>query len=101
MASTAWATSSGLSTFEESFGPRPENSVATLPGQTTLTRMPCSRRSSATQPESPRTPHLDAQYRPPPAKVFFPARELTLMISPDPRRLIGGSTARETRTTLV
>ena len=41
---TACATSSGVSTFEGSLGPRPENSVATLPGQMTLTRIPCSRK---------------------------------------------------------
>src|SRR3982074_1381318 len=38
---------------------------------------------------------------PPPAKVFFPARELMLMMSPEPRRIMEGATARETRKTLL
>src|SRR6267142_6139999 len=33
---------------------------------------------------------------PPPAKVFLPARELMLMMSPEPRRIMEGATARET-----
>src|SRR5256885_10519079 len=58
---TACATASGLNTFVASFGPRPPNSVATLPGQTVLTRMPCSRSSSAIHPLSPCTAHFEAQ----------------------------------------
>src|SRR5713101_7130451 len=52
------------------------------------------------QPESPCTPHFDAQYSPPPAKVFLPASELILIMSPPPCRIIDGTTARETRKTL-
>src|SRR6266436_4625698 len=52
------------------------------------------------QPESPCTPHFDAQYSPPPAKVFLPASELILIMSPLPCRIIDGTTARETRKTL-
>ena len=59
--STAWATSSGERTLAGSFELRGENSVATLPGQITLTRMPCSRKSSAMQAERPWRPHLEAQ----------------------------------------
>src|SRR5713226_4341821 len=51
-------------------------------------------------PESPCTPHFDAQYNPPPANVFLPARELIFMMSPPPCRIIDGITARETRKTL-
>src|SRR6266404_7403354 len=99
-ACTACATSSGCSAFPASLRPRPENSVATLPGQITLTRIPWSRKSSAMQPESPCTPHFDAQYNPPPANVFLPASELILMMSPSPCRISEGTTARETRNTL-
>src|SRR5258707_2348266 len=38
---------------------------------------------------------------PPPANVFLPARELMLMMSPEPRRIMEGATARETRKTLL
>src|SRR5579859_5021961 len=79
---TACATSSGRNTFVASFGPRPENSVATLPGQIVLTRMRCSRNSSAMHPLNPCTPHFEAQYTPPPANTFFPASELMLIMSP-------------------
>src|SRR6266436_2959104 len=51
-------------------------------------------------PESPCTPHFDAQYNPPPANVFLPASELILMMSPPPCRIIDWTTARETRNTL-
>src|SRR3989441_1273469 len=47
--STACATSSGWSIFAESFPVWGENSVATVPGQMTLTRMPWPRSSSARQ----------------------------------------------------
>src|SRR5215469_5525381 len=50
---TACATSSGVSTFEGSFRVLPENSVATLPGQTRVTRIPKPRRSSAIHPARP------------------------------------------------
>src|SRR5208337_5490410 len=82
------------------FGPRPENSVATLPGQIALTLIPYVRRSSAMHPVNPCRPHLDAQYRPPPANVFFPASELILIMSPRRRFIISGATALETRNTL-
>ena len=38
---------------------------------------------------------------PPPAKALRPARELMLMISPAPRWITEGATARETRKTLL
>src|SRR5215469_749774 len=50
---TACATSSGVSTFEGSFRVLPENSVATLPGQTRVTRIPKPRRASAIHPARP------------------------------------------------
>src|SRR6516162_8217541 len=50
---TACATSSGVSTLEGSFRVLPENSVATLPGQTRVTRIPKPRRSSAIHPARP------------------------------------------------
>src|ERR1700730_2048479 len=58
---TTCATSSGDSTFDASLGPLPENSVATLPGQTVLTRIPCPLRFSAMQADRPCRPHLEAQ----------------------------------------
>src|SRR4029077_455711 len=97
---TACATSSAVSTLLGSFGPRPENSVATLPGQIALTRIPDPRKSSAMQPVSPCQPHFEAQYSAPPAKVFFPASELMLMMSPLFRAIIPGATAQVTRNTL-
>jgi len=66
------ATSSGLNAREASFAPRLENSVATLPGQITLTRCrapgdlpPCSRKADY----APFGRAVD----PAAAKVFFPA----------------------------
>src|SRR5258708_18289523 len=69
---TACATSWAVRTLLGAVGPRPENSVATLPGQTVLTRIPWARKSSAMQPLTPCTAHFDAQYIPPPADVVFP-----------------------------
>src|ERR1700741_2348116 len=50
--------------------------------------------------DRPCKPHLEAQYNPPPAKALRPASELLLIMSPEPRRIIDGATARETRNTL-
>ena len=38
---------------------------------------------------------------PPPANAFLPARELMLTMSPEPRRIMEGATARERRKTLL
>src|ERR1700738_3002977 len=100
MVSTACAMSSGDKTLAGSLGLVPEKSVATLPGQIVLTRMPYPRKSSAMQAERPWRPHFEAQYRPPPLKALTPARELMLIISPLLRLIIEGATALETRNIL-
>src|SRR5215813_1968683 len=57
---TAWATSSGPSILSGLLPSCGENSVCVEPGQITATRMLCPRSSSATEADSPFSPHLEA-----------------------------------------
>src|SRR5258708_800539 len=61
IAATTCATFAACSALAVFLALCPENSVATEPGQTALTRIPCARNSSAMQPVRPMRPHLEAQ----------------------------------------
>ena len=69
-----------------------EKSVATLPGQTALTRRLCPRRSSARLERSPISPHFEPRQIVPPAKALFHASEQILLMCPPLGRIPGATT---------
>ena len=84
---TACATSSGVSTFEDLFcrGPRiPCNAPGTHRADANSVIAQILRHAT----RSPARPIWTHNRVPPPANVFFPARELMLMMSPDFRPII-------------